>query len=340
MKANTYHQSNLCARKRAGSVLVTAMIMATIVMVTVAGLHAISMSMPYQVQKQTDAIRAKVLAEAGINHAYSIMRENYTDGMLAFPLKENFGGGSYAVQLVTNGFTHGTFRLISVGSFGDSNARVGADARNTALVGSGAGPSGPNPMSPFRQAIFANGTLNLNGTPKKVVGSLFTNQDFDLSGQYSNFDENSTIYARSFSSEPPEHLQGEWQEQTFPEKTDPAFAAFIEDARNAGTLTEYSGDTSLQQDQVYDGVVVVDGDLTHRGSGTRTINGILYVTGDVTFNGSTSIIVNGSLIAGGNVTFNGASGLENSDFAYDPSLIPPEVIPTPDDHVVIDAWWD
>ncbi len=323
---------------RAGSALITVMIVAMTVLIAAGGLHTVSISMPYRVRQQTDMIRSKAIAEAGINHGYMTLRNDFAAGLLAFPIGTNFAGGRYDVRLITNGLEVGEARLISIGKFGNAEAEVGVEARNAGLSGSG-GASGPDPLWPFGQAIFSNGTLTINGTPKGINGTLFTNQEFALNGEYTNVE--GKIYARSYKNDetPPGALHGAWAERPFPKLDDPDFAAFIEEARANGTLTEFNGSTTFPRDHVYNGLVVVRGDLTHNGAGSRTVNGMLYVTGNVTFNGSSSIDVTGSMIAGGNVTFNGAS-IINSGFVYDDSVTPTGTDPVPEDHVVIDAWWD
>ncbi len=332
----TSHQHRYTFDLREGSALLTTMILATVVLITAGGLHAISTSMPRQVRMQTDHIRAKVIAEAGINHGYAILRNDYATGLLAFPIAKDFSGGRYEVRLVTNGLQVGEARLISNGVYGGADAQVGVDARNAALIGPGS-VSGPDPLSPFGQSIFANGSLTINGTPKEITGSLFSNQEFALNGQYTNVD--GKIYARSYKDAPPAANLGSWSERPFPQLDDPGFAEFLAEADANGELHVFNGDTSLPKNHVYDGVVIVKGDLTHNGAGSRTVNGMLYVTGNVTFNGSSSIDVTGSLLAGGNVTFNGSSILDTG-LVHDDSDMPTEIAGTEDDHVVIDAWWD
>lgn len=316
---------------RNGGGIVTVMFVMMVMMIVAGSLHAFSISMPRRVRLMTDAIRAKAIAEAGINRGYSMLREDYTGSRSAFPLSDSaFGGGRYDVRLIN--LSSNQVRLVSTGHFGIANALVGIDARNSGMID-------PNsriaPQSPFRHSIFSNGKLTVNGTPKLVRGSMFTNNEFDLNGQYRNVE--GLIFARN-SEDIPEANRGVWQERPFPQLTDPDFAAFIEDARARGILTEFNGNTTFPKDRVYNGIVVVRGNLTHNGSGTRTVNGMLYVTGNATFNGSSAITVEGSFLVGGNLTFNGAS-ITLCEFNYNDTNLPIEE-EVPDDHVVIDAWWD
>lgn len=315
---------------RNGSAIVTVMTVVLVMMIVAGSLYTVSAAMPIRVRRLTDAIRAKAIAEAGINRAYSLLRNDLSGGLAAFPFGAQFADGRYDLRAVS--LSNGEARIISVGRFGTAEARVGADLRNTAVTNPG---GGGNPHHPFGQSVFSNGRLTINGTPSQINGSLFTNNDFTLNGQYRNV--NGLIYARNSESIPASH-RGAWAEVPFPRQTDPGFAAFLEAAQAKGILRVFNGNTTFPRDQVYNGIVVVNGNLTHNGSGTRTVNGMLYVTGNVTFNGSSSITVNGSLLVGGNITFNGSS-IVNSRFTYDPTFLPHEE-ETPEDHVVIDVWWE
>jgi hypothetical protein len=314
-----------------GGAIVTVMFVIMVMMIVAGSLHAFSSAMPRRVRLMTDAIRAKAIAEAGINRGYSMLREDYAGSLSAFPISDSaFSGGQYSVRLLQ--LSASEVRLVSTGRFGTSDAVVGVDARNTAMFDS---ESRTAPQSPFRHSIFSNGLFTVNGTPKLVRGSMFTNNDFVLSGHYDNVE--GLIFAQN-SQDIPADNRGVWAERPFPQLTDPDFAAFIEDARAKGILTELNGNTTLPRNMVYNGVVLVRGNLTHNGSGGRTVNGMLYVTGNVEFNGSSHIFVEGSFMVGGNLTFNGSS-ISLCEFSYDDTHLPIDD-EVPDDHVVIDAWWD
>ncbi|MDZ4199264.1 MAG: hypothetical protein U1E27_08270 [Kiritimatiellia bacterium] len=317
-------------RKRSGSAIVTVMIVILVAMAAAGSLFAMSSAMPRRAKRMTDTIRAKAIAEAGINRAYSLLRDGYAAGIAFFPIGATFADGRYDVTIET--LSGNESRVVSVGRFGSAVARVGADVRNAS--DSNSGGEGV-PTTPYEQAIFANGNLNINGSPKEVTGAMHTNNDFSLSGNYDGV--HGIIYARN-SEVIPQAYRGNWQEIPFPKLTDPDFAAFLADAQARGILRVFNGNTTFQRDVAYTGVVVVNGNLTHGGSGTRTVNGMLYVTGNVEFNGSAAIIVRGAMIVGGNIRFNGSS-ISNCEFEYDPTYLPFEA-ETPEDYVVIDAWWE
>lgn len=324
-------------RKRAsrnGGAIVTAMFVIMVMMIVAGSLHAFSSAMPKRVRLMTDAIRAKAIAEAGINRGYSMLRDNYAGSLSAFPISDNaFGGGQYTVRLVHMSDTQ--VRLISEGRFGTAEATVGVDARNAALTSA---DSRNIPRSPFANAIFANGTITINGRPKLLEGSMFTNNNFLLNGNYENVD--GLIFARNADAIPAE-FRGAWSEQPFPQLTDPEFAALIEDARARGVLYELEpddrGDVIFHRDVDFTGVVLVKGNLVRNGAGTHLIDGMLYVTGNITLNGSGDVTVTGAILTGGNFTYNGASLTATNPLDDSSGPVEDETV---EDHVVIDAWWD
>jgi hypothetical protein len=317
--------------QRNGSAILTVMFVIMVMMIVAGSLHAFSSAMPRRVRLMTDAIRAKAIAEAGINRGYSMLREDYAGNLSAFPLSDAaFAGGGYHVRLVN--LSTNRVRLVSDGHFGAADALVGIDARNAAIYDPG---SRDAPLSPFAYAIFANGNFFINGTPEYARGFWFTNNDFILTGHYTNVE--ALIFARNAETIP-ERVRGNWSERPFPQLTDPEFAEYVEDMRAQGLMTEFNGNTQFPRDATYNGIVVVRGDIVFNGQGTRVVNGMLYVTGNATFNGSSSITVNGAFIVGGNLDFNGES-FNKSKFTYSDTHLPP-IDPPPEDHVVIDAWWD
>jgi hypothetical protein len=317
--------------QRNGGAILTVMFVIMVMMIVAGSLHAFSSAMPRRVRLVTDAIRAKAIAEAGINRGYSLLRDDYSGNLSAFPLTDPaFSGGQYHVRLIT--LSTNRVRLVSDGQFGMADAMVGIDARNAAIYDP---DSRDAPWSPFMYAIFANGNFFINGTPEYARGFWFTNNDFVLTGHYSNVE--ALIFARNAETIP-ERVRGNWAERPFPQLTDPGFAEYIEDMRAQGLLTEFNGNTIFPRNATYDGIVVVRGDLIFNGQGTRVVNGMLYVTGNATFNGSSSITVHGSFVVGGNLDFNGES-FNKSKFQYTETHLPP-IEYAPEDRVVIDAWWD
>lgn len=299
---------------------VTLMLMA--IMLTTGAVVGITTFMPRLVRRQSDFIRAKAIAEAGINEAYSRLVEDISlykqsDAFLLTP----FAGGSYHVR--ARELDSETVLLVSEGRFGSSTTHTSVEVHHQSATDSLYGPD-----SPWGHAIFSNGNLRFNGTPPAIKGGMHTNQTFRISGNPENVE--GTVTAQSFEwtggELPPEQI-GPWQEIPFPQLTDQAFVDLHQSAQAAGAVHGggtyrasdfagtsgnviwFTGDVTFHGNFDFDGYVVVAGNVTFRGSGTRTVSGLLYAQGDVTSNGSTDLHLTGTLMAGGNVTFNGASSV-------------------------------
>ena len=345
MKTN---ETSRTTGRRAGSAMVTTMLTVTVVMAASGAAVAMAAFMPRMVRRQGDFIRAKAIAEAGINEAYSRLVNNFSllDDPDAFPVTP-FAGGSFRVT--PHRLDEHTAILASVGRFGAAEARVAVDLRNAREDdGLFAG------NSPWGHAIFANGNLQFHGTPPAVRGGMHTNQRFGLSGNPVNVE--GTVTARAYNwtggELPPEQI-GAWQEIEFPQLTDQVFVDLFEVAKANGAVR--SGGTYQQDDLAgvagnvvwftdsvtfhgsfdFDGYVVVAGNVTFRGSGTRTVDGLIYVAGNVTCNGSTDLHLDGAMLAGGNITFNGASSVFTYGFAGPPGVEPED---DSEDHVSVAVW--
>lgn len=302
-----------------GSALLTTTGVMVVVMLAVGSLATYVLSSSHGVRRMAHVVRARAIAEAGANRAYDALRADFslrgTSLTNLFP-QTTFGGGHYTVQVepAAGGFA----RVISTGHSGGVTHSVGVDLRD-ANYGSG--------LPPFLEyAIFSNGAMQINGTPKEVNGDLQTNGPFVLNGDYSNV--NGKIFAPNSTDVPEEH-RGNWTPIPFPQLWEPEFQAFLAAADEEGILTEYSGDQVFRGDHSFDGITVVDGAVTFRGSGTREINGLLYVSGSVTVNGSTEL--SGALLVGGSITINGASAVMTHQGVGGSQNDP---------YVVVAGWWD
>ncbi len=298
---------------RSGSALITVMIVATITFMAVGSLYALSASMAHQVRFNMDTIRARAIAEAGANKAYSILRDDYSkrNDPEAFPTT-SFAGGEY--RITVNPDLNGITRITSTGEFGRSEATLGVDVRD-------ANEDEPDIPEYLEHAIFSNADLLFNGDPT-VNGSIHLNGFWTLNGSGDNI--NGTVTARNENS-------GEWSPLPFPKLSDPDFQELLAEAEEQGRLTRYDGNETIRGDRTFNGIVVVDGNLTFQGSGTRDVNGLLYVTGDITSNGSGTMNLSGALLAGGDIRFNGSAGI----FTHE------SVIPHDDEsRVVVSGWWN
>jgi len=239
-------------------------------------------------------MKARNIAEAGLNETLSKLMSEYglRHSAANFP-DTSFAGGNYRVTIENAGGR----ALVEVrGLYGRAEVMVGMDVRDPERE--------PRALSWKDFAIFANGSLAFNGTPPSINGDLHTNQDWTLNGSYANVDgQISALNADDI----PEHLRRDFQVVDFPSLAD--LSDLIEAARAAGQLHEHSGNQSFLTNRTFNGITIIDGNLTFNGAGDRIINGLLYVTGDVTANGAGSMTMNGSILAHGEITFNGASGI-------------------------------
>ncbi len=348
--------TNLTRNRCKGSGLLTVLVVVLVIAIATASIASLTTGLPVIIRRQSDAIRAKAIAEAGLNEAYSRLTADFglRYNPAAFPLT-NFGGGSYDITVTPIGDSMA--RLLSVGRYGVATMRVGMDVRNAGTRPENDGDDDV-PPNPWRYAMFANGNLRLNGTPPTVRGHLHTNQEFRLSGNPRNIE--GTVTARSFDWSggqlPPQQI-GTFREVPFPSLSDPYFVSLlgIAQANNAvrpggrtyrasdfagisGGVIWITGNATLHGSFTFNGVVVVTGKITFQGSGTRVINGLLYTPSSIEANGSTELYLTGSLMAGGNIEFNGASSIFTHG-AVGPGGDEDDT-PTGEDRIVVTAWWE
>ncbi len=299
--------------------MMTVMLVLMAIMMTTGAVVAITMFMPRLVRRQSDFIRAKAIAEAGINEAYSRLVDDLSlyRNPEAFA-QTSFAGGSYHVR--ARELDDHTVLLTSEGRFGSSTTHTSVEVSHRAVHDAMFGPD-----SPWGHAVFSNGNLRFNGTPPKITASMHTNQTFRVSGNAQNIE--GTVTARVIDANLPPEQIGPWQEIAFPQLTDQAFVDLHQSAQSAGAVRGggtyragdfagvsgnviwFTGNVTFHGDFAFDGYVVVNGNVTFRGSGRRTVNGLLYVQGNVTCNGATDLDLTGTMMAGGNITFNGASSV-------------------------------
>ena len=298
MKTNQASRSS-----RQGSALLTVMIVVMITTIAAGGLYAFSATTLQRTRLVTESIRAKAIAEAGANRAYTQLNESGLDTSESIYDGVEFAGGDYSVtcQLVGENW----LRMVSVGNFGRAQHKVGLDVRFAEVDDGDGDEDAPGFLAAMNYGIFCNGAFVINGTPKNVNGDLHSNGSFALHGTYANV--NGKVSAPPPNDVPASHA-APWQNIHFPQLWEPEFKAWLEAQEAAGvSVTRLTGSQTFKKDQTFNGITVIDGSVTFIGSGTRTINGLLYVSGSFTANGSTSL--NGSIMVGGSLTINGASAI-------------------------------
>ena len=325
-----------CQRRsnsRQGSAMVTVMLVIIITMMATASLFAFSSATVNRVRLITEAIRAKAIAEAGINRGYNALQQDRelrkTQTLYS---GVEFGEGSYTVT--TERMSGGWSRMISVGTFGRAEHQLGLDVR----MDSDDDADGTNDVVSvpdfLKYAIFCNGSFVINGTPKGITGDLHSNGSFGLNGTWANV-------SGHVSAPPPNSIpeanKAEWSNIPFPQISDPAFQAYLTEAAASGIPVTYlSGNQTFKKDQTFNGITVINGAVTFIGSGNRVINGLLYIAGSFTANGSTTL--NGAIMVGGAATINGASAI----LGYNAATIgvDEDEEPVAEDGDFKEIWWD
>jgi len=321
MNNHRSRQTILCSRR--GSALVSVMGVVLITMLAVGSLAAFVASGVYRVRFLTDTIRAKAIAEAGANRAYSELRSNW-DRRSTSTLYPNtqFGGGTYTVKLdPVVGDTGGRIQLTSIGTFGRATHRVGATLRDTYYYWF------------LDYALFSNGDTDFNGAPD-IVGGVQANGDFNVQGVWTGISTNPGVSGQNFATFPEPYNNKGWASVPFPALDDPVFQKFMEDAEAAGTLTIIDGNLTIKAATNFTGITIIKGDLTLQvpKSQTATVDGMLYVTGAVRQNGQGDLQFTGTLLAGGDIVFNGAAGVFDYQWVDNGAETPV--------NIVVDGWWN
>lgn len=314
--------------------MVTVMLVLVITMMASASLFAFSSNTVHRSRLLTEAIRAKAIAEAGINRGYNALQKDRELRQTQTLYSDmDFGDGSYTVT--TERMTGGWCRMISAGTFGRAEHQIGLDVR----MDSDGDADGTNDVAGvvdfLQYAIFCNGSFVINGTPKGITGDMHSNGSFGLNGTWVNV-------SGHVSAPPPNSIpeanKAEWHNIPFPQISDPAFQAYLAEAAAAGIpVTILSGNQTYKKDQTFNGITVINGAVTFIGSGERIINGLLYIAGSFTANGSCTL--NGAIMVGGAMTINGASAI----MGYNSSTIgagDEDEEPVAEDGDFKEIWWD
>lgn len=312
---------------RAGAAFMTVMIVVLIISFVSSAIVSMAMYQPRSISRVRDYIRAKAIAEAGVNQAYSMLVTNFAAryNAAAFP-QTSFGGGTYDVTVSPVG-TDAAF-LVSEGTFGTATARAAVDLKNYGETEPSTGPS-----SAWGHSIFANGTINLNGSGT-LFGSAFTNQDLIQNGaiEWGASDNTCDVYTvGQFRVNGTADIFGEvyapvilvtgqnnitaTHEQSVPPIRFPILdlTELYNTAVTNGQV--YSGGTynsNVVLGNIPGGVAWFNGDV--RFKKTLTFSGCVIATGDIRFDGSFSNTREGNLPAiisrDGGILINGSHTVE------------------------------
>lgn len=168
---------------RSGSSLLTAMIVVVTISACLGTIAYTSGQRVRSAVKLGDRIRAQALAEAGANHAYSIIVTNWglRTNSTTFPVSStNYGGGSYIAYVQVPSITSRVVSIVSTGRCGTASSVAALEARN-----SGTGSPGWT-SNQFQYAVLCGGAFGFGGcgtiAPTNKTAIFHSNKAITISG--------------------------------------------------------------------------------------------------------------------------------------------------------------
>ena len=328
--------------RQRGSALITFLGVILIVSLAAAALVGFARQQAYSVERTKDYIKAQVIAEAGANEAYSLLKTNFaarTNPDL-FPQK-SFGDGTYDATVTSVGSDAAQITCEAV--VGDATATAIMDVKNF-------GTSTDDtllPSNPYAYTWLVNGECRMNGS-SVFAGNLHANNNIDVNGSSAWGTETEPVHVTASGSgivfSGPCTLYGDMKAPAISGSFSPgtvtegpvAIVPFPTlDLTPYYTIAAENGQVVASQtisaDTLWDipgGVKWVNGSLTVKNGKKLTWTGCLIVTGSIDFKGQFharpyldyptvvardgTITVNGQhdfqglMYAGGDITFCGA----------------------------------
>ena len=162
--------------RQRGSALITFLGVILIVSLAAAALVGFARQQAYSVGRTKDYIKAQVIAEAGANEAYSLLKENFAARNNAdlFPEK-TFGDGTYDATVTSVGSDMA--QITCEATVGDATATAIMDVKNF-------GTSTDDtllPNNPYAYTWLVNGECRMNGS-SEFTGNLHANNNIDVNG--------------------------------------------------------------------------------------------------------------------------------------------------------------
>lgn len=299
-------------RSRAGSALFTVMIYSGIAAMAVGVMMTFALNQPKMVQRAVAYTKAKAIAEAGANQAYSILATNFAakDDPSLFPLTP-FDDGAYDVTIQTN--TDKWVTIVSVATCKDARATAVLDLQN--FGGGTTGSSTPGEGGPgdtnhpgigaFAYAILSGGTMDWSGsgTLNAGGGKIHSNGKNNMVGTkevIGNFSSSVSVTLKGSTK-----ISGDANAPTI----SVAGGATVTGTKTEGpvpAVTIPDIDLTPYYNEAVKNGQVTNGSPYHvGGSGDFVIpGGILWVNGDFKWSGSGNIV--GCVIATGNIDWGGS----------------------------------
>ena len=166
--------------KKDGSALVLAMCITAIVTLSAASLMLFADYQLDAMKRAREDNAAIVLAEAGANAAYAVIKTNFAnkDNASLFPVT-SYNGGSYDATVTSVGSDKAQIKCVGIS--GTSTQTVIVDIRDF-TVGSGSSTN-VDMTSPYAYTIFSNGDITFNGSGN-LMGNVRCNQSITGNGSF------------------------------------------------------------------------------------------------------------------------------------------------------------
>lgn len=160
---------------KAGSALLAVMGIVFLIAAVAAGMVAIGRQQVFSSIRLRDQVKAQMIAEAGVNDAYNVMKTNFSARLEPSSLPRKFvcgtsDTGTYNVA-VASVVSNVSASIISTGFFGTATAMVRADVKNYASTTSSNGAPVPGGGSPYGWAVLAGCEIRWEGNSQLNLGS-------------------------------------------------------------------------------------------------------------------------------------------------------------------------
>jgi len=337
--------STITLCERAGSALIAVMGVVLLIALLAAGMVTTGRQQVYSAQYLRDYVKAQMIAEAGANQAYNLMKTNFAARLnpANFPVTRfdtnSLDPNAYYHAIVTpmSGSASNQASICSTGVFGRATAYARVNIKNVPIIVTN---NTPPLTSPWAFGMFCNGYVGFNGS-STVLGAIHVNNYIQCNGSLAWGTPANPAYvecsgAAGFSVNGASTVTGTIRAPVININgtiTTPVVGPVATIALPTLDLTAYY-QTALANGQVFSatsvnksvdwgtipgGVRWINGSLTVNGGGGITYVGCVITTGDMTLRGSTAQTQVGSLPAfisrDGSILLNGSHNLHGLVYA-------------------------
>lgn len=165
------------SNSRNGSALLTVLGIVAVVAVVCGMLGVTALTQTRSTQITRDMLRARMIAESGMNKAYNTVKGNYAL-VNGYQLNESFNGGTYKVHSVTlPGTDVNRAQFFAEGTYGLGKVVMSADLENRALR-----TGEDDNFFPLDCDLLVGGTLTLSGNFNSDVTRIHSNGSSEMKG--------------------------------------------------------------------------------------------------------------------------------------------------------------